>query len=45
MAHKIIQKMEHVNHNIKNINVKISTKDSNLDDILKMLPLNYTYNL
>lgn len=36
-----VQKMEHVNHNIKNINVKISTKESNLDDILKMLPLNY----
>lgn len=36
-----VQKMEHTNHNIPNSSMKISTKNTTLENILKMIPINH----
>lgn len=41
MTKDYVQKMEHVNHNIPNSNIKISTTNTTLENILKMLPINH----
>ena len=41
MTKDYVQKMEHVNHNIPNSNIKISAKETTLENILKMLPINH----
>lgn len=41
MTKDYVQKMEHVNHNIPNSQIKISTTNTTLENILKMLPINH----